>query len=256
MSDSNRATLLTAPGAAAIAVVRLTGPLTQTFLQRHFSKPVAPGRCIHGTLREGDRIIDDPVVVLLPDQRGADINLHGGTWVVKSALDLAHDHGFAVAEATSIPLPEEATDGQTQIETEVLSHLPQARTELAVRALLAQPAAWDHLLKQIHDRTIKAEELDAIVRDRSMHHLLHPPRVAIIGAPNVGKSTLANQLFAQERSITADLPGTTRDWVGEIANIDGLPVLLVDTPGLRSTQDQIELEAIERSRGQIERAEL
>src|SRR5205823_2158530 len=76
MSDSNRATLLTAPGAAAIAVVRLTGPLTQTFLQRHFSKPVAPGRCIHGTLRDGDRIIDDPVVVLLPDQRGADINLH------------------------------------------------------------------------------------------------------------------------------------------------------------------------------------
>ena len=67
------------------------------------------------------------------------------------------------------------------------------------------------------------------------------------GAPNVGKSTLANQLFAQQRSITADLPGTTRDWVGEMANIDGLPVMLVDTPGVRETSDAIEREAIERS---------
>jgi tRNA modification GTPase len=80
--------------------------------------------------------------------------------------------------------------------------------------------------------------------------------VAIVGVPNVGKSTLANQLFAQERSITADLPGTTRDWVGEIANVDGLAVMLLDTPGLRETADPIEREAIARGRGQIERADL
>src|SRR5262249_1921724 len=66
----------------------------------------------------------------------------------------------------------------------------------------------------------------------------------------------ANQLFGQERSITADLPGTTRDWVGEIANINGLAVMLVDTPGLRQTQDEIEQAAIERSQAQIERSQL
>ena len=92
--------------------------------------------------------------------------------------------------------------------------------------------------------------------DHSLYWLLHPPRVAIIGVPNAGKSTLANRLFAQERSITADLPGTTRDWVGEIANVDGLAVMLVDTPGLRHTDDPIESEAIRRSKGQIERADL
>jgi small GTP-binding protein len=80
--------------------------------------------------------------------------------------------------------------------------------------------------------------------------------VAIIGIPNVGKSTLANQLFAQERSITADLPGTTRDWIGELANIDGLPVVLVDTPGLWPTDDPVEQLAIRRSRPVIAAAAL
>jgi tRNA modification GTPase len=80
--------------------------------------------------------------------------------------------------------------------------------------------------------------------------------VAVVGVPNVGKSTLANQLFAQERSITADQPGTTRDWVGEIANLDGLAVTLVDTPGLRETTDPIEREAIGRGHREIERADL
>jgi tRNA modification GTPase len=86
-----------------------------------------------------------------------------------------------------------------------------------------------------------------VLDDPCLHHLLHPPRVAIIGAPNVGKSTLANRLFGQQRSITADLPGTTRDWVGEIANIDGLAVVLVDTPGVRRTDDPIEAAAIGRA---------
>jgi tRNA modification GTPase len=98
--------------------------------------------------------------------------------------------------------------------------------------------------------------LDGVLADRSLEYLLHPPRVAIVGAPNVGKSTLANQLFAQERSITADLPGTTRDWVGEIANIDGLPITLVDTPGVRDTADEIERQAIARSGEQVAAADL
>jgi tRNA modification GTPase len=87
--------------------------------------------------------------------------------------------------------------------------------------------------------------------------MLHPPRVAIVGIPNAGKSTLANALFGQQRSITADLPGTTRDWVGDWANIDGLPVLLLDTPGQREAlADPIERAAIAASRVEIDRADL
>jgi tRNA modification GTPase len=85
---------------------------------------------------------------------------------------------------------------------------------------------------------------------------LNPPRVAIVGAPNVGKSTLANQLFARAQSITADLPGTTRDWVGAEANLDGLIVTLLDTPGLRDTTDGIEHQAIQTSQRQIAAADL
>src|SRR5213075_1287570 len=69
-------------------------------------------------------------------------------------------------------------------------------------------------------------------------------------------STLANQLFGRERSITADVPGTTRDWVGELANVDGLMVMLVDTPGVRGTMDDIEREAIEVSRREVAGADL
>jgi tRNA modification GTPase len=119
---------------------------------------------------------------------------------------------------------------------------------------LAQPPAWDELMRR--KSGIGRGKIKRILDDRSLHWLLHPPRVAIVGPANAGKSTLANQLFAQERSITADLPGTTRDWVGAIANIDGLAVTLLDTPGLRDTRDAVEAEAIALARPQIARADL
>lgn len=242
MSNPNRAILLTAPGPAAIAVVRIVGPLVDTFLAAHFSRPSREGRCVHGELHDGDRVLDDPIVVLLLPGRGADINLHGGPWVVQSLLDLAASFGFDVAETD-----ENALDGTSQLEREMLASLPLATTELALRTLLAQPDAW---------RGATRRDVPAIVQDRALWWLLHPPRVAIVGSPNVGKSTLANQLFARERSITADLPGTTRDWVGELANLDGLVVMLVDTPGVRETSDEVERAAIECASEQVRAADL
>src|SRR5204863_10052028 len=126
------------------------------------------------------------------------------------------------------------------------------RTEPGVRMLLAQPAAWQDFIASRPSPDSTRRVLD----DRCLSRLLHPPRVAIVGAPNVGKSTLANQLFAQRRSITADVPGTTRDYVGEIANIDGLPVMLFDTPGVRDTADPIEAAAIEHSSDVVRDADL
>lgn len=234
--------LLTAPGAAAIAVVRIAGPLVTRFLAQHFSKPVHESRCVHAELLDGEHLIDDPVVVLLPDDRGADINVHGGPWVVRSLLNLLERFGFEIG-----PADLEAMDGANLLEREVMHSLSLATTELALRTLLAQPDAWQRATPDM---------IPSILADRALWWLLHPPRVAIVGAPNVGKSTLANQLFAHERSITADLPGTTRDWVGELANLDGLTVMLLDTPGIRATDDAIERASITRSAGQVRSTDL
>jgi tRNA modification GTPase len=243
-----RAILLTPPGVGAIAVIRLTGSRVRSFLEAHLSKGVSlPGRCVHGELRDGDRVLDDPVVVVAPDGLSADVNVHGGAWVVRSVLDLAAREGFEVIDRPAPPLPAEAVDAEGEIEREVLQYLPLARTKLALQVLLAQPVAWER---------VGEYDTREILADRSLDRLLYPPRVAIVGVPNVGKSTLANQLFGQERSITADLPGTTRDWVGELANIDGLAVMLVDTPGVRETADPIEREAIDRAAGEVRGAEL
>ena len=240
------AMVLTAPGSAAIAVVRIEGGRVRAFLDEHFSRPLAPSRCVHGELRDGDSVVDDPVVILADNGLAAEIHLHGGPWVVAATLELLRRNGFDVLESSSGPLDLNAVAGETLLEREVLAYLPLARTEEGLRLLLAQVQNWTTLLKAPLD-------IQALDRIGDLTPMLFPPRVAIVGAPNVGKSTLANQLFAQERSITADVPGTTRDWVGEIANLDGLPVMLVDTPGVRESEDPIERAAIARS-GEVVRA--
>lgn len=248
----NTAVVLTPPlssDGSAIAVVRLRGPGVGEFLQRHFSKQPIPGYCVHGELRDGAEIIDDPIVVPASDGSWVDICLHGGPWVVAATLRLAARAGFEVIDDVSPPLPDAALDdGHGELEREVLAHLPLAQTDLALRLLLEQPRAWARGSANLDHQTV--------YNDWSLWWLLHPPQVAIVGEPNVGKSTLANQLFGQEHSITADWPGTTRDWVGEMANIDGLAVRLIDTPGIRQTTDLIESAAIAAAAAQVERSDL
>jgi tRNA modification GTPase len=238
--DENRAWLLTAAGTGAIAVVRMQGPGVSSFLARRFSGNVQRGRCVHGELRSHDgNVIDDPVVVPAGDGV-ADLNLHGGTYVVRAVLELCRFDGFAIHDRLDLPLDRGTVDGTDEIETEMLQHLPLARTELSLRVLLAQPTAWRSLVARISAGAAPKPELQRVLHDRSLHWLLSLPRVAIIGPANVGKSTLANQLFNQQRSITADMPGTTRDWVGEVANLNGLAVMLIDTPGRRAAGERVD----------------
>jgi len=81
-------------------------------------------------------------------------------------------------------------------------------------------------------------------------------RVAIVGRPNAGKSSLLNQLLGHDRAIVSAIPGTTRDTIEETANIRGLPVVFIDTAGLREGRDEIEVEGIRRSRQTLQKAEL
>jgi tRNA modification GTPase len=81
-------------------------------------------------------------------------------------------------------------------------------------------------------------------------------RAAIIGRPNAGKSSLLNHLLGHERAIVSPIPGTTRDTIEETANIRGIPVVFIDTAGLRESADVIEAEGVRRSRESLARAEL
>lgn len=91
----------------------------------------------------------------------------------------------------------------------------------------------------------KLEELAATAR--SGRFLRQGLKLAIVGRPNAGKSSLLNQLLKFERAIVSDTPGTTRDSLEELLDLNGVPVVLVDTAGIRSTEDQIEKAGIERT---------
>jgi len=116
---------------------------------------------------------------------------------------------------------------------------PDTREQLLAR-LRAALGFMDQLLRTAHEGQILRRGL----------------RAAIIGRPNAGKSSLLNQLLGRDRAIVSPIPGTTRDTIEETANIRGLPILLIDTAGLRESANQIEQEGVRRSRQSLAEAEL
>ena len=80
-------------------------------------------------------------------------------------------------------------------------------------------------------------------------------RIAIVGKPNVGKSSLMNGILKESRAIVTEIPGTTRDTIEEAASIRNIPVQLVDTAGMRETSDKVERLGIERSKEALNKAD-
>ena len=111
---------------------------------------------------------------------------------------------------------------------------------------------------QLRGRLVRGLEfVDQVLRTAHEGQILRRGiRTAIVGRPNAGKSSLLNQLLGHDRAIVSPIPGTTRDTIEETANIRGLPVVFVDTAGLREAGDEIEIEGIRRSRAAMDRADL
>ena len=252
--ESGIAIRMTAPGLGALGTIRLRGPGVQEFLARHLSCAVQDRQAVHGTFSASGRVIDDPVVAWDAAAQQAELHVHAGHWVIHEILEAASAAGFMVIDRPGLPLPPEAVDAATPLEREILQWLPLATTQEAAASLLRQTAAWNALLAHAEaGQPIDVEQLKA---NKALSWLLSPPRVAIVGLPNAGKSTLANALFARARTITADMAGTTRDWIEDAANLDGFPVRLIDTPGLRAADCSIEQRAIENARAVIAQADL
>lgn len=112
--------------------------------------------------------------------------------------------------------------------------------------------------EQLADAMHRAVEfMDGLLRTAAEGQILRQGvRAAIVGRPNAGKSSLLNCLLGKDRAIVSPVPGTTRDTIEETANIRGLPIVFIDTAGLRDAGDEIEVEGIRRSRESIQRAEM
>jgi tRNA modification GTPase len=113
---------------------------------------------------------------------------------------------------------------------------------------------WGDLLTRVQDVEARlANLLDTFHTGRLLRDGL---QVVIVGRPNVGKSSLFNALLASNRAIVTPIPGTTRDTLEEVVNLRGVPFRLVDTAGMRASDDAVEREGIARTRASLETADL
>jgi tRNA modification GTPase len=105
--------------------------------------------------------------------------------------------------------------------------------------------------------TSARSQIEELLRYREAGEILrHGVRLAIVGAPNAGKSSLLNLILGRDRAIVTEVPGTTRDTIEEPANIRGIPIKVIDTAGIREASNIVEQQGIERSRDSIRQAQV
>lgn len=230
--------LLTPTGTGAIAVLELAGPDAWPAARKLFrpvGKPLPESPILHhtwfGTL--GDEVLlsvkqIEPEIVL-------EIQCHGGLQVVKRLFADFSREGIHVQPSGQRPC-------------ESLAH---ARTVRTAAILLDQAnGAFDRAFCDPRNLP-RLAELAPVGR-----HLVEPWKVVIAGAPNAGKSSLVNAIAGYQRSIVSPVAGTTRDIVTTLVALDGWPVELADTAGLREAAESLEAAGVEQARRFLEHADL
>ncbi len=289
--------LATAPGRAAVAVVRLSGPASGGVLQSLTGKAVPAARraSLRRLLAKDGRVLDEALVIWTPGpgsytgEDAVELHLHGGPAIVEGVIQALHDLGVRLAEPGEFTRRAFENGKLDLAQAEAVADLVDAETEGQVRQALGQLGgalsqryeAWRGQLVQALAMLEAAvdfpdEELPADVADRA-----RPPleallaeisealadegrgrrvregfRVALIGAPNAGKSSLLNALAGRDAAIVTATPGTTRDVIEIPMVLGGYKVLLADTAGVRDTEEAIEAEGVRRARAWAEGADL
>lgn len=255
------ATLLTPFGRGAIASIEVSGPGAVEAIDRVFSaasgKRVADlplRRIAFGRWSTGEEL----VVCHLNEER-VEIHCHGGTAAVDAVV------GSLVAAGVKIRSASDWLQGHEPdlIACEARLALENAKTERTALHLLDQYQGAlrreaDSLYEQLEQSPAASQaRLDQLLERAEVGlHCTTPFRVVVAGSPNVGKSSLMNALLGYTRSIVVDEPGTTRDRVSAHTAIDGWPVELIDTAGMRETVDPIESAGVELAKDAAQSADL
>jgi len=294
--DDTIAAIATAPGRGGVGIVRVSGPACRDVAQGVFGRVPSPRQATFGQFRDSaGQPIDEGLALYFPGPHsftGEDVlelHGHGGPIVLDMLLTRALSLGVSMArpgEFTERAFLNGKLDlAQAEAVADLIDSATTQAARLAVRSLegelsrrvnaLAEDltglrvfveATLDFPDEQI-DFIPAAEvsaRLSSILGDvgklkqsaRVGRLLRDGMTVVIAGRPNAGKSSLMNALAGRDSAIVTDVPGTTRDLLREQTQIDGMPVHLIDTAGLRESTDLIEREGVRRARAEIERADL
>jgi tRNA modification GTPase len=241
---------------------------------------------VHVLDRDNKGIIDQVIVTYfeaphsLTGEDVVEIACHGAPAVIRQIIDWSLQLGARLAGPGEFSLRAVANGKMNLAEAEAIRDLINSQTEAAAKQAARQlngelSNTLEPLKKNLIDVIVVLESALEFVEDdlppaqvgalqerltrvciglenfaasyRTGHLLYDGVRVAITGPPNAGKSSLFNKLAARERAIVSEIPGTTRDTLTEAVDIEGIPVLLTDTAGLRDTPDAIESLGIART---------
>lgn len=296
MIQDTIAAVSTPPGEGAVALIRISGPDATAILGRIFHPKIpAPRRATHGQIVNDGEIVDQVLVTLFQNPASytgedmVEIGCHGGILLAAHILEIVLRQGARAAEPGEFTQRAFLNGKLDLTQAEAVMDLISAKTPLAMRAAAEQlqgrlgseisgiradiletvahleawidfpeegiaPATGTLLLEKITSCIARIERL--LSTADSGRVLREGVRVAIVGRPNVGKSSLLNRLLGMERAIVSPVPGTTRDTIEESACLRGILFRLTDTAGLRETGDPVEREGVDRALRIIEQADL
>ncbi len=280
-------------GEGGIGIVRLSGGDARPIAQRLFLKQLQDRRLIYDHVLdpESGETIDEVLVAYMQAPRTytredvVEINCHGGPMPLQRILGLALRYGARLASPGEFTLRAFLNGRIDLAQAESVLDVIQAKTQAGLR--LAVEGLGGRISQQV--REVRGVLMDALAyltaridfpEDEVEEQDITGPlenarstlreliasadagivyrqgvRTAIVGRPNVGKSSLLNRLLGQSRAIVTPIPGTTRDTLEEVVNLKGVPFLLVDTAGIMDSADEVEALAVERSRRAVEQAD-
>lgn len=288
--------IATPPGAGGVGIVRISGPLAPNIARAMAGRLPAPRYATLVAFRDADGdVIDSGIALFFPAPASftgedvVELQGHGGQFILQRLVQRALELGARPARPGEFSERAFLNDKLDLVQAEAIADLIASGTEAAaraaqrslrgvfserVRALQQELTALRVFVEAAIDfpdeeidflaesdvvaRVERAQErLDAVMRDARQGRLLRDGFVlAIVGAPNAGKSSLLNALSGQDSAIVTEIPGTTRDVLRETIDLDGIPVHVADTAGIRETQDLIEAEGVRRARLALQTADI